>query len=250
MISIIVPVYNAGPYILQTIKSVVSQSYTDWELLLVNDCSSDDSVRIIRSYLSDHPEEKRIRLIELTQNGGAARARNTGLDVSAGRYIAFLDADDLWAAEKLSRELAFMEAENVPFVFCSYEFGDEEARPTGRVVHVPDTLMFKEALYRTIIFTSTVLFDTQLIPKEQLYMPDIASEDTALWWSLLKTGITARGLDETLVIYRRPAGSLSGNKLKAVQRIWNLYRQIAQLSVPYSALCLIRWAIRAFLRRI
>ena len=250
MISIIVPVYNAGSYILQTIESVVSQSYTDWELLLVNDCSPDDSAKIIRGYLSAHPDESRIRLIDLDRNGGAAAARNTGLEASRGRYVAFLDADDLWLPDKLSHEFSFMEREQAAFVFCSYEFGDEEAVPTGKTVHAPDTLVYREALYRTIIFTSTVLFDTEKIGKDRLRMPGIASEDTALWWTLLKSGVTARGLDETLVIYRRPPGSLSGNKIEAVRRIWNLYRRIAGLSVPGSAVCLVRWAVRAFLRRV
>lgn len=275
MISIIVPVYNAERYLGETIRSVRRQSFTDWELILVDDCSSDRSAALIVEEIAAHEREKKerqalsegaggaspgsgggdargvIRLIRKTRNEGAAAARNTGVDAAAGRYIAFLDADDLWRPEKLERELRFMQEQDAAFVFCSYQFGDENAVPTGRAVHVPRTLSYREALSRTVIFTSTVLLDTEKLDRELLHMPRIGSEDTATWWNILKTGVTARGLDELLVVYRRPAGqSLSSNKWTAVKRIWGLYREVAGLSVPAALLCLIGWARRASLRRI
>lgn len=253
LVSIIVPVYRAGLYIGETIASVIAQTWPDWELILVDDCSPDDTCDVIeRVIAAQRPEiQNRIRLIRKPVNAGAAEARNTGVDAAAGRYIAFLDADDLWDPAKLDRERTYMHEQGAAFVFTSYRFGDEHAQPTGKAVHVPQTLTFRQALSRTVIFTSTVLFDTAQIPKERLHMPNIGSEDTALWWTLLRSGITAHGLDELLVTYRRPAGaSLSSNKGVAIKRIWNLYRNVAGLSAPASLWCLAGWAVRATARRV
>lgn len=249
LISIIVPVYNAGKYIEETIHMVEKQTYREWELILVDDCSVDNSREVIKKYMSAKKKEN-IRLIEKEANQGAAMARNTGMDAAKGRYIAFLDADDIWMADKLEKELAFMEEKQAAFVCTSYEFGDEKARGTGKIVHVPKTLTYKKALSRTVIFTTTVMLDTSKTGRELIHMPDIKSEDTALWWKLLRNGFTAYGLDEVLAIYRRPAQSLSSNKLEAIKRIWYLYREQEGLSTFQSARYFVFWALRATLRRI
>lgn len=254
MISIIVPVYNAENYIDETIQTVINQTCQDWELLLVDDCSVDRSVEVIQATINRYEQKGiakgRIRLILKQQNEGAAKARNTGVTEARGRYIAFLDSDDLWYPDKLLKELTFMRQNEAAFVYCSYQFGDENAVPTGKTVRVQRTLTYKQALSKTIIFTSTVLIDTQKVDRELILMPDIPSEDTATWWRILQSGITACGLDQLLVIYRRPAHSLSANKGKAVKRIWGLYRQIAGLGVLASAYYMIGWAFHATMRRV
>lgn len=247
LVSIIVPVYNAGSYIEETVKRVCAQTYDRWELLLVDDCSGDDSREKIEALCE---KDARIRLIAKDRNEGAALARNTGVRNAKGRYIAFLDADDVWLAEKLEKELQFMEEKQAAFAFTGYEFGDEAAKGTGRVVAVPETLTYKKALSRTVIFTTTVMFDTKKIDRELIRMPDIKSEDTATWWKILRHGYTAYGLNETLAIYRRPGKSLSSNKLAAMKRIWNLYRREEKLPLPYSIYNFVLWAFRATLRRI
>lgn len=248
MVSIVVPVYNAARYIRKTIDMVCEQTYKDWELILVDDASSDKSAEIISDIIES--SGKRIRLIRKERNAGAAEARNTGIDASAGRYIAFLDADDVWMPDKLEKQIAFMEKTGASFAFHSYEFGNELARPTGKIVHVPETMKFRQALSRTVIFTSTVMFDTEKIDMEIIHMPDVPSEDTATWWRILKSGIIGYGLDENLAIYRRPPKSLSSNKLIAIERIWFLYRNIANLSVLESLFYFGGWALRATLRRL
>ena len=261
LVSIVVPVYNAGKYIENTIRMVEDQTFENWELVLVDDCSSDNSRAVIREYLAARPEaageakapKGAIRLIEKEKNQGAAMARNTGVDAARGRYIAFLDADDVWLPQKLEKELEFMKRSRAAFVFTSYEFGDEKAEGTGRIVHAPELLTYRRALSRTVIFTSTVLLDTQRLcgaGKDLIHMPVVESEDTALWWRILRGGFDAYGLDEVLVIYRRPAGSLSSNKLKAIRRIWNLYRNQEGLSLLSSAYHFVFWAFRATARRI
>lgn len=291
LVSIIVPVYRAAAYIAETIAMVEAQTWQDWELILVDDCSPDNSAEVIRNTLrkqagwdnaarqscegvqaevlmdADGQAEvltaagvrtemftgaggQPVMLLQKQKNEGAARARNTGLDMAQGRYIAFLDADDVWYPEKLEREMRFMRQKEAGFVFTAYEFGDSQARPTGRVVHVPEQLTYRQALSRTVIFTTTVLFDRKRIPDRLLRMPAVASEDTATWWQILREGYTAWGLNEVLAVYRRPAKSLSSNKAEAVRRIWNLYRRQEKLSVAASAGYFIMWAYRATKRRI
>lgn len=249
LVSIIVPVYNVEKFIGETMDSVAAQTYPHWELLLVEDGSSDRTAEIIQDYIREK-KENRIRLIAQPENMGAARARNRGLQEARGRYIAYLDADDLWAPEKLERELAFMKEKGAAFAFTGYEFADENGKGTGKIVRVPETLSYRQALSNTTIFTTTVMFDTQRISKELLEMPVIKSEDTALWWKVLRNGYTAYGLDENLVKYRRPGKSLSSNKLEALRRIWNLYRRAEGMGVLSSALHFCLWAVRAVKRRL
>lgn len=284
LVSIIVPVYRANAYIAGTIATVISQTYKKWELLLIDDASPDNSADIVRATLERYEcrdlmkewqdsrsgEEdcpvwqrnirsaqeytdgtgRRIVLICKEKNEGAAAARNTGLDMAQGRYIAFLDADDVWFPEKIDKQLRFLQEKRAGFAFTAYEFGDEKARPTGKKVCVPESLTYRKALSRTVIFTTTVLFDRKIIPDKLLRMPAVESEDTATWWQILRAGYTAYGLNETLAIYRRPPGSLSSNKFKAMRRIWNLYRRQERLSVLSSARYFVLWAVRATARRL
>lgn len=249
LISIIVPVYNVEKYIVETMECVEAQTYGNWELLLVEDGSGDGTVERITRFMEER-QEPRIRLIRQPSNMGAARARNRGLEEARGRYIAYLDADDLWVPEKLERELRFMQEKNAAFVFTGYEFADEQGRGTGKVVRVPETLNYRQALSNTTIFTTTVMFDTEKIRKEELLMPVIKSEDTALWFRVLRSGYTAWGLDENLVKYRRTGKTLSSNKLEAIRRIWNLYRRSEKLGAVESVYHFCFWAIRAVKRRV
>ena len=274
-IGIVTPVYNKAEYIEETLLSVEAQTLRDWDLILVDDCSKDESREVIHRHFSLLPgceklgEEEpfpgrdervttwslpggaTVLLAELPKNIGAAASRNLGLKYVKGRYLAFLDSDDLWMPEKLSRQLSFLREKHAAFTFTSYEFGDTDAKGTGRIVKVPETLNYTQALSRTVIFTSTVLFDMEKLPREKLRMPRISSEDTATWWTILKTGIVAHGLQENLTIYRRPqGGSLSSNKLHAIHRIWDLYRKREGMSIPGSIRYFIPWAFRATLRRV
>ncbi|MBR4668935.1 MAG: glycosyltransferase family 2 protein [Butyrivibrio sp.] len=248
MVSIIVPVYNASKYIASAIEMVSRQTYKDWELILVDDASTDGSADLIQEIINS--QKKRIRLIRKDRNEGAAAARNTGIDASSGRYIAFLDADDIWKEDKLEKQVRFMEENNAAFSYHAYEFGDENANPTGKVVKVPFTMNLRQALSRTIIFTTTVMLDTEQLGIDLIHMPQVPSEDTATWWRILKCGYLAYGLNENLAIYRRPGKSLSSNKIVALERIWFLFRNIADLSVPESMFYFVGWAVRATLRRL
>ena len=247
LVSVIVPVYNAGKWIEDTILSVKSQTYKDFELLLVDDGSVDDSAEIIKKLaLSD---ERIILIDEGEKNQGAAHARNRGVEMARGRYICYIDADDLWSPDKLEKQLAFMDENDAAFSFTGYEFADESGIGVQKIVRVPKTISYRQALKNTTIFTSTVMFDMDKLDKEDLMMPLVPSEDTATWWKILKKTGRAYGLDEALTLYRRGTGTLSSNKMTAIRRIWNLYRNVEGLNVIYSAYCFVFWAVRAVLRR-
>ncbi|MBO7600556.1 MAG: glycosyltransferase family 2 protein [Lachnospiraceae bacterium] len=244
-VSIIVPVYNAENFIKETIDSVLKQTYTDWELLLVDDCSKDASCDIIKSY-----DDERIKLFKQPENLGAYAARNCGLSLALGRYIAFLDADDIWEPKKLEHQMKFLKENNAGFTFTSYEFADENGIGNGSVVRVPKILPYKKALHNTIIFTSTVLIDRNIVSDDLIKMPHMASEDTATWWTIMKAGHTAWGLNENLVRYRRFSGTLSANKAVALKRIWNLLRKVAGLNIFAASFHFCLWAVLAVQRRV
>ncbi|MCR5210548.1 MAG: glycosyltransferase family 2 protein [Lachnospiraceae bacterium] len=246
-VSIIIPVHNAEKYIEGTVASVLDQSYRDFELLLVEDNSSDGTLELLKSI---EKKDERIRVIVNHGSHGAAHARNLGIGSASGRFIAYLDADDLWMKDKLSEQVRFMIGNEAVFSFTAYEFGNSKAEGTGRIVHVPQKLDYRHALPRTVIFTSTVMFDMKKITKDEIMMPAVESEDTASWWKILKRGVTGYGLDRNLTIYRTGTNSLSSDKLEAVRRIWFLYRKVEKLSLPESVWYFFGWAWRATLRRL
>ena len=169
-VSIIIPAHNAEKYILGTIDSVLAQDYQNREIIICEN-GSEDSTREILGGLTN-PE---IKVLLLDDVKDAAGARNAGVEAAEGRYIAFIDADDLWVKDKLSKQIAFMKEHNAAFCFTGYEFADEEAKPLGKIVSVPETLSYEEALRNTTIFTSTVAFDMNVLDKKDIMMPHIKS---------------------------------------------------------------------------
>lgn len=247
LVSIVVPVYNAEKFLKDTIQTVLEQTYPNWELLLVDDCSNDNSVGIIKEYVKD---DKRIRLLKNEKNSGAALTRNKGIEEAKGTYLCFLDADDLWEKEKLEKQLKFMKENHCAFSFTSYEFADSNGIPNGKKVKVPRTINYKQALKNTTIFTSTVMFDLNKLAKEDIYMPDVKSEDTATWWKILKKLSYAYGINNIVVLYRRSENTLSSNKIKALKRTWNLYRNVEELTFLTSIYNFSWYCFNALKRRV
>lgn len=247
LVSIVIPVYNCEKFIEETIESVRRQTYPNWELILVDDCSKDQSASLMQKKAES---DERIRVVLQEINRGAAASRNAGVDLARGRYLCYLDSDDLWLPEKLEKELDFIREKQAGFVFMGYEFANEHGVGLGKIVQVPETITYRQALGNTTIFTSTVMMDRSVIASDDCKMPGIASEDTATWWSILKKYGKGYGLNLNLVRYRRSENTLSSNKLVAMKRIWNLYRKQENLSVWASARYFVLWAFRAVFRRI
>ncbi len=249
LVSIVVPVYNAEKFIIETMETVRKQTYTNWELILVDDISTDKSCQLIEKYQKKY-SDKRISLIKLKKKALAAGARNAGVKKAKGRYICFLDADDLWDKHKLEKQVAFMNTHNCAFSYTGYEFADSSGKPLGTKVYIKEILTYKQALKNTTIWTTTVMFDMKKITKKLIEMPNVKSEDTACWWKILRNGYKAYGLNEILSYYRRSEGTLSANKLEAIKRIWNLYRNVENLNIFYSIYNFCYYAMNAVKRRI
>ena len=196
-VSIVVPVYNAERFLEQTLQSVIQQDFTDWELLLINDCSTDNSVKIIQT----HNDDKRIRLVNLEKNSGAAVARNRGIALSRGKYIAFLDSDDIWMTDKLSKQVSFMEKDKHAFSFTEIRMTDEDGTPVSKVRSIPKKVDYRYLLHKTVIATSSVMLD-------KAYFGDFSmplrrsGQDYATWLMLLRKAPYAYCLQEPLVNYR------------------------------------------------
>lgn len=247
LVSIIVPVYNAERFLDDTIKCVLDQTYTNWELILVNDCSKDNSVDVIKKYAK---KDKRIKLINNEVNSRAAVSRNNGIKEASGKYLCYIDADDLWEKDKLEKQVNFMKEKDCAFSFTGYEFADSNGVPNGKKVFIPEKLNYRQALKNTTICTITVMFDMEKLTKEDIYMPNVRSEDTATWWKILKKIDYAYGLNEILSYYRRGISSSSSNKITAIKQTWNLYRNVEHLNIFYSFYCFCWYAFRAVLRRL
>ncbi len=245
LISIIIPVYNAEKFITETIQTIQEQTYTNWEAIFVDDKSTDNSKKIIKQNL-----QKNMKLIELSENYGPAIARNKGLEVSKGRYITYLDADDLLAKNKLEVQHKFMRENNYAFSYTSYKQIKKNGK-IGKQVKVQEKLDYKEALKRIRILTNTTMFDVEKIGKELLMMPNLEkTEDVATWWKVLKKGNIAYGLNEPLAFYRRSHNTRSSNKFKSMIKRWKLYREVEQFSFIKSLYYFLNYIINAILRRI
>ena len=248
LVSIVVPVYNAEKYINDTIKTVQEQTYKNWELILVDDGSKDKSKSIIKNYMKN---DERIKLYCQSENGGPAIARNKGIDLAKGHFLCFQDADDLWDADKLEKQLNFMKANNYAFSYTSYEYADEKGTPNGKKVLAKEKLEYKKALKNNIISTITVMFDLSRIDKELIKMPNLKYvEDTATWWKILRNNYIAYGIPSVFSYYRRLEKTNSSNKLKTQKYLWDLYRKEEKLGTIYSVYCLFWKNTHAVLRRL
>lgn len=241
LVSIITPSYNAARFIDQTVDSVLQQTYPDWELLIVDDCSRDHTREILARLAG---RDARIRPVFQEKNGGPAAARNAGLSRAQGRYIAFLDADDLWLPRKLERQLAFMQAQDAALSYTGYRRIREDGSGPGRLIQVPPGMNYRQLLKNTAIATSTVIVDRS--KSGPFEMVQTYYDDYALWLMLLKRKITACGLQEDLMRYRVVRKSVSRHKINSARWVWRTYRQIEHLSLPDAAWCFMNYVWNAY----
>lgn len=243
LVSIITPAFQCANFIADTIRSVIAQTYPYWELLIAEDCSSDDTRATIEFWTNI---DSRIKLIKLPENLGPARARNAALDQARGRWIAFLDGDDLWLPQKLHQCLDFARDRKAAFVFTGFRRIPAVGGRPGRFIGVPATLNYYQLLGNTAIATSTVMLDTSrtgLIRMRQTYY-----DDFDCWLRILKSGTIAYGLNVDLMRYRILENSVSRNKAKSALKVWRAYREMEGLSIPLSCWYFIKYASRAFLK--
>ena len=247
-VSIITPSWNSEKYIKKTIESVQNQTYSNWEMIIVDDCSSDNTVKIVQEISKTDP---RVRILKQSTNGGAAKARNRSLKEATGRYVAYLDADDIWKPSKIEKQIRFMKEHKCGFSCASYEVIDDEGNALNKEVHMLPSVDYVGFLTNNLLQTVGIMVDTGIVDKKYLVMPDIRRrQDAATWLQVLKAGYKCYGLNEVLAEYRRAENSLSSNKIKAVKGVWSLYRDIEKLSMPFSCYCFVRYAFLAVWKRI
>jgi teichuronic acid biosynthesis glycosyltransferase TuaG len=244
LVSIITPSYNSAKFIKQCIESVITQKYTNWEMLIVDDYSADNSLQILKKY-----NDKRIQLIELDENVGASESRNVAIRKAKGKYIAFLDSDDLWEPQKLEKQISFMEKEDIAFSFSTYQPMSDDESKLYSIIHAPKIVTYSSYLKKTIIGCLTVVIDREKTGGFE--MPNIrSSHDMALWLLIMRRGFDAYGLDENLARYRIVSTSNTANKWRAAKDVWMVYRQFEKLSFFYSIWCFLNYAFNAIIKRI
>ena len=244
LVSIITPARNAARTLGASIESARAQSLDDWELLAVDDASSDGTAALLRRCAVEDP---RIRVLTQTRQRGAAAARNAGLAEARGRFVAFLDADDLWLPEKLARQTAFMEAGGFALSYTAYRRFSAPEKP-GRLIKVPTRLTYDALLKNTVIASVTAMVDRKLTGP--IAFPEVRHEDYALWLSLLRRGLAAGGLDEDLARYRVDTTSLSGRKLRSALWVWQVYRDVEGLGLGKAGWCLANYGFNALRKRL
>jgi glycosyltransferase involved in cell wall biosynthesis len=242
LVSVITPTYNAEAFISETIDSVRAQSYENWEMILVDDASSDATVNILKEYAA---KDTRIKVHKLQTNSGAAIARNTAIEKATGSYIAFLDADDLWKPEKLSKQIAFMQEKDIAVSFSSYELMDEEGKSLGKMIKALSKVNFSKMLKSNYVGNLTGIYNAEQLGK--VYMPNIRKrQDWALWLTLIKKVGAAYSLEEPLARYRVRENSISSNKLNLLKYNYTIYRKALKFGAFKSTLYLIRFLIEHF----
>ena len=239
LITVVMPNYNGHRFVEQAIDSVLHQTYPNFELLVVDDCSKDDSLSLIQQKAQS---DNRIKVIALERNAGVANARNVGIEEAKGEYIALLDNDDLWTEDKLERQLAIAE-KGADIVYCSYDFIDEQTAPLRSLFIVPQQTNFNKMLASSVISCSTSFIKTELMQAHP-FNPDFYHEDYVLWMELLRVCPTAYGDPKVLMHYRQVTGSRSNKKSNAAKERWNTYRKALKLNIATSAWAFVRYAVK------
>ena len=244
LVSIITPTYNCGKFIGETIESVQQQTYTDWEMIIVDDCSTDDTKNVVAKY---QEQDERIKYHCLTENSGAAVARTKAMELATGQYMAFLDSDDLWMPDKLEKQLEFMQKNNYAFTSTSYQHMTEDGKMMPKVLNAISKTDYNRLLLDCPVGNSTVMYDVSKMGKFQV--PDIRKRnDDALWLAMLKKEKYIYGMPEIMMKYRLRKNSISRNKLSLVKYTWKLYREIEHLSIFKSVWHIVWWGVIKLLK--
>lgn len=230
MISIIMPAYNAARYIEESIQSVIAQTYTDWELIVIDDCSTDNTRQIVEPYIHEYPN---IHYHKNKENCGVAKTRNRGVKVAAGEWIAFLDSDDCWNPRKLELQMELALTQNALLLFTGSAFMDENSHPLDYYLPAPAAISYKELLKQNVVSCSSVMIEKKLIQEYPMKHASKMHEDFAVWLKILRDKqICAYGIDQPLLIYRVSSSSKSGNKIKAAIMTFRVYRHLKLGLVP------------------
>ena len=244
LVSIITPCYNSEKFISETITSVQNQTYSNWEMIIVDDCSQDKTVEIIQNFMED---DHRIHLIQLNKNSGAAKARNIAIEKITGKYMTFLDADDLWFSDFIQNSITTIQKTGIHFVFSSYRRSNENLEFVYTDFIVPQKVSYTDILKTNSISCLTAFIDVEILGIKK--MPDILKrQDMGLWLKYLKEIPFAYGIQEPKAIYRIRENSLSRNKKNLLKYQWDFYYKVEKLGLFPSIYYMLHWMVRGFLK--
>ena len=242
-VSIIVPMYNAEKFIRKTIESVLSQTYENWEMLIMNDVSTDNSLAVVNEYAK---KDDRIMVVNTEKNMGVVKGRNHLIDLANGKYIAFLDADDYWHSQKLEKQIQFMKEKNAGISCTEYTRVKENGEKINEVV-IKSEISYTDMLKNNYLGCLTVMYDVEKVGKR--YFKELEkNEDYVLWLEIVKDVKTIFGLKENLAYYRVLDNSRSSNKVKTAKVRWEIYRKVEKLSLLKSIYYFLHYAVRAVLK--
>jgi glycosyltransferase involved in cell wall biosynthesis len=245
LVSVIMPAYNSERYIASAIASVQNQAEVNWEMIIVDDCSTDNTVAIVEDFAKADP---RIKLHILSQNSGTGAARNFATELAQGKYIAFLDSDDMWKPKKLAVQLQFMSENNLPFTFSFYEWMDEEGNLFNKKIEAPQTLTYKQLFWSNWVGNLTAIYDVDYFGK--IPISSIRKrQDWMLWLTLLKKIGKTSPVPKSLAYYRIRKSSVSSSKWMLLKHNYNVYRKFHKFNPFRSLVCLFGFLITHFLIR-
>lgn len=235
LVSIVTPTFNSEKFIVETIQSVQNQTYQNWEMILVDDCSTDNTVSIVEEIAQ---KDKRIQIFPQKKNSGTGIARNLALTKATGRYIAFLDADDLWKSQKLEKQIDFMTKNNLPFTFSFYDCINEEGESLNKRVEAPKLLSYRQLFFCNHVGNLTGIYDVNYFGK--IAISSIRKrQDWMLWLTILKKVKKAKPIAESLAFYRIRENSISASKLNLLMHNFMVYRTFHEFNLVVSLLCMI-----------
>ena len=238
LVSIIMPAYNCGDFIGIALDSVINQSYKNWEVIVVDDCSTDNTADVVQEYIKN---DNRIKYHKLEKNSGAAVARNKAVDLASGKYMAFLDSDDVWFQEKLTKQIGFMEENDYGFTCTSYTKIDEQGEYLNRTI-VAQPRRDYDGVLKTCPGNSTVIYNAKKLGKFKI--PDIKKRnDYVMWLQVIKKEKYLYGIEEPLGSHRIRTEGISSNKKSLVGYHWKVYREIENLSLLKSSYLIVYWVI-------
>lgn len=237
LVSILTPTYNTEKFIRSTIESAQNQTYTNWEMILVDDASTDNTITIIEEFVK---KDSRIKLFKLPQNRGNGFARNAALEKATGKYIAYLDADDLWFPEKLEKQIQFLKANNLHFTFSFYDSINEEGNDLNRRVESPNPLTYKQLFFCNYVGNLTAIYDADYFGKIILETSQ-KRQDWRIWLTILKQIKIAKPVPESLAFYRIRKDSVSSSKFKLIKHNFGVYREFHGYNLVFSVLLMMRF---------
>lgn len=237
LVSIITPTYNAEKFITETLKSVQNQTYQNWEMILVDDASTDKTVKIISDFVE---KDSRLKLFKLEKNSGNGFARNIALEKAVGKYIAYLDADDLWFPNKLEKQIEFLKENNLHFTFSFYDCIDEGGSSLNRRVETPVPLAYNQLFFCNYVGNLTAIYDADFFGKIKLESSQ-KRQDWRLWLTILKQIKTAEAIPESLAFYRIRKDSISSSKFKLIKHNFAVYREFHGYNLVFSILLMMRF---------